>query len=263
MKFKFNLKREIKIGAAILVVLLTIAFTERRQGNVAIHDISIRMENIEENHFMDESDVQNLMQLSKENLKGASVERVNLKNIETKIKSDPFIKEAELYSDLKGNVVAKVELRRPIARMVRNDGPDGYIAEDGTIMPTSDRYTPRVVLISGGYIRKLLLMKNINWMAKDKAFEEGKQLIALINRIREDDFWSAQIAQLDIDSKGNVTILPQVGDEQIEFGKAGSDEEQKVKLGKLMIYYKEILPRVGWNKYNRVNLQYEGQIVAE
>ncbi len=54
MKFKFNLKREIKIGAAILVVLLTIAFTERRQGNVAIHDISIRMENIEENHFMDE-----------------------------------------------------------------------------------------------------------------------------------------------------------------------------------------------------------------
>ncbi len=57
------------------------------------------------------SDVQNLMQLSKENLKGASVERVNLKNIETKIKSDPFIKEAELYSDLKGNVVAKVELQ--------------------------------------------------------------------------------------------------------------------------------------------------------
>ncbi len=42
------------------------------------------------------------------------------------------------------------------------------------VMPTSDRYTPRVVLISGGYIQKLLLMKNINWVAKDKAFEEGQ-----------------------------------------------------------------------------------------
>src|SRR5687767_5960736 len=126
MKFKFNLKREIKIGAAIIVVLLTIAFTERRQAHLSIKDISIEMENINENHFLEENDIQDLMQLSKENLKGASMERVNLKSIETKIKSDPFIQDAELYSDLKGNVVARVELRRPIARIVRNDGPDGY-----------------------------------------------------------------------------------------------------------------------------------------
>jgi cell division protein FtsQ len=254
MKFKFNLKREIKIGAAILVVLLLIGFTERRQAHISIKDISIRMENINENHFLDESDIQNLMQLSKENLKGASISKVNLKGIEKKIMSDPFIQDAELYSDLKGNVVARVELRRPIARIVRNDGPDGYIAEDGTLMPTSDRFTPRVVLISGGYVRKLLQQDNVNQTP------EGKQLMELINRIREDEFWSAQVAQLDIDSKLNVTIYPQVGDEQIEFGKP---DNQEVKFTKLMIYYKEILPRVGWNKYNRVNLQYEGQIVAE
>lgn len=257
MKFKFNLKREIKIGAAILVVLLTIAFTERRQGNVAIKDISIRMENINDNHFLEESDIQTLMQLSKENLKGASVEKVNLKSIEKKIMNDPFIQDADLYSDLKGNVVARVELRRPIARIVRNDGPDGYIAEDGTLMPTSDKFTPRVVLISGGYARKLLLLDNVNKV------EGGKDLITLINKIREDEFWSAQIAQLDIDSKMNVVIYPQVGDERIEFGKPGNADEQEAKLKKLMIYYKEILPRVGWNRYNRVNLQYEGQIVAE
>jgi cell division protein FtsQ len=254
MKFKFNLKREIKIGAAIAVVLLTIAFTERRQAHVSIKDISIEMENINENHFLEENDIQDLMQLSKENLKGASMDRVNLKSIETKIKSDPFIKDAELYSDLKGNVVARVELRRPIARIVRNDGPDGYIAEDGTLMPTSDRFTPRVVLVSGGYAHKLLQLDNVN------EIPEGKNLIDLINYIREDDFWSAQIAQLDIDSKMNVTIYPQVGDEKIEFGKP---DNQELKFKKLMIYYKEILPRVGWNKYNRVNLQYEGQIVAE
>jgi cell division protein FtsQ len=254
MKFKFNLKREIKIGAAIAVVLLTIAFTERRQAHVSIKDISIEMENINENHFLEENDIQDLMQLSKENLKGASMDRVNLKSIETKIKSDPFIKDAELYSDLKGNVVARVELRRPIARIVRNDGPDGYIAEDGTLMPTSDRFTPRVVLISGGYAHKLLQLDNV------AEIPEGKNLIDLINYIREDDFWSAQIAQLDIDRKMNVTIYPQVGDEKIEFGKP---DNQELKFKKLMIYYKEILPRVGWNKYNRVNLQYEGQIVAE
>jgi cell division protein FtsQ len=51
-----------------------------------------------------------------------------------------------------------------------------------------------------------------------------------------------------------------VGDERIEFGRP---EDVEVKLKKLMIFYKEIMPRMGWNKYDRVNLEYEGQIVAE
>ena len=254
MKFKFNLKREIKIGAAIIVVLGVIAFTERRHGNVSIKDISVRLENIHDNHFLDEADIVELMQLNQENLRGASIDRVNLKQIEKKIKTNAFIKDAEMYSDLKGNVVVRVELRRPIARIVRNDGPDGYIAEDGAIMPVSDKFTSRVVLVSGSYVRTLLQQDNVN------ETEEGKQVMALINTIREDEFWSAQIAQLDIDSKVRITMFPQVGDEHIEFGKPDNLE---VKFSKLRIFYKEILPRMGWNKYGRVNLEYEGQIVAE
>lgn len=254
MKLKFNLKREIKIGAAIVVVMLLIAFTERRRSSVSIKDISVKLENTQGNHFMDESDVLGLMQLNKENLQGASIERVNLKSIEKKIKHDPFIQDAELYSDLKGNVVARVELRRPVARIVRNDGPDGYIAEDGTLMPVSDKFTSRVVLISGTYVRQLLQQDNVN------ETEDGKLLMELIGRIREDEFWGAQITQLDIDSKARIVLFPQVGDERIEFGKP---DNQEAKFRKLMIFYKEILPRMGWNRYERVNLEYEGQIIAE
>lgn len=254
MKLKFNLKREIKIGAALLVVGMFIAFTERRQGDVAIKDVTIKIDNLNENHFVDENDVLDLMELDQETLKGAGLEEVNLKEIEKRVRQEPFIKEADMYSDIKGNVVIRVELRRPVARLVRNDGPDGYIAEDGTIMPVSSKYTSRVVLISGGFIRTLLKQRNAN------DIEEGKQLMQLIQTIREDDFWNAQIAQLDIDSKANVTMYSQVGDERIEFGKP---DDQETKFKKLMIFYKEILPRTGWNKYKRVNLQYAGQIVAE
>jgi cell division protein FtsQ len=90
--------------------------------------------------------------------------------------------------------------------------------------------------------------------------EEGKQLMELLTRIRGDEFWSAQIAQLDIDSHCRINVFPQVGDEHIEFGKP---DNLDTKFKKLMIFYKEILPRVGWNRYSRINLEYEGQIVAE
>lgn len=254
MKIKFNVKRELKIVAAILVVAIFIAFTEHKQTEVAIKDIVVRIENIQNNHFLDESDIMELMQVKLQNVRGASMDKVKLKEIETKVKMDPFIKNAEMYTDLKGNMIVRVELRRPIARIVRNDGPDGYIAEDGTVMPVSEKFTARVLLISGSYVRKLLRQGNL------QKTEEGAQLLSLIRTIREDDFWNAQIAQLDIDSKTRIVMMPQVGDEQIEFGKP---ENMDVKFKKLKIFYKEILPSVGWNKYERVNLEYEGQLVAE
>jgi len=254
MKFKFNIRREIKIVTAIIIVGGIIAFTERRQGSASIKDITIKMRNANENHFLDEDDIVKLMELKMDNLKGASLDRVNMKEVEKKIRRDPFIKDAQLYSDLKGNLVVSAEIRRPIARIVRSDGPDGYIAEDGTVMPVSDKFTSRVILISGPYVRQILKQSNLN------TSEEGKQLITLINTIREDEFWNAQVAQLDIDSKMRITVYPQVGDERIEFGRPDNVD---TKLKKLMIFYKEILPRMGWNKYDRVNLEYEGQIVAE
>jgi len=253
-KLKFNIKREASIVGIVLVVFGLIAFTERMKGDVAVRDIHVRIENVHENHYVDEDDVMRLMAINKDNLRGTSMSKLNFRNIERKIMNDPFIKDAELYSDLKGDILVSVELRRPVARIVRNDGPDAYIAEDGTIMPVSEKFTSRVILISGAYVRTLLQMENI------LQTEEGVQLMNMITTIRDDEFWRAQIAQLDIDSKGRITVMPQIGDENIEFGKP---ENLEVKFSKLMIFYKEILPRVGWNKYSRVNLEYEGQIVAE
>jgi cell division protein FtsQ len=254
MKFKFNLRRELKIMAGIAVVAVIIAFTEKKQGGVSIKDITIKIDNLHANHFLDESDIMDLMQLKSEKLIGAGLNEVSLKAIENKIKRQPYIKKADLYSDLKGNLVVRAELRRPIARIVRNDGVDGYIAEDGTIMPVSEKFTSRVVLVSGQYVSQILKQDNMN------ESEETKRILDLIYKIREHEFWRAQISQLDIDTKSRITFFPQVGDERIEFGKP---ENLDVKFKKLMIFYKEILPRTGWNKYNRVNLEYEGQIITE
>jgi cell division protein FtsQ len=254
MKVKVNIKRELKIGAAIAVLFFFIAFSERKQGTVAVKDIIIKVENVQENYFLDEDDIVELMKLDKENLKGATLDRLNMKSLENKIKAHRFVEDAELYSDLKGNLIVKATLRRPIARIVRNDGPDGYIAEDGTVMPVTEKYTARVMLLSGAFARQLLQVRNLN------EIEEGKQVLEMLHMIRDDDFWKAQIAQLDIDSKARINIFPQIGNERIEFGKP---ENLEVKFKKLRIFYKEILPQQGWNKYERVNLEYEGQIIAE
>jgi len=254
MKFKFNIRRELKIVAVLVVLFGLIAFTERMKGDLAVSEIRISIENLHENHYLDEKDVYKLMRLDIDNLRGASLSQLNFREIEQRIRQNPYVADAELFSDLKGNLMVNVSLRRPVARIVQADGPDAYIAEDGTIMPVSDRFTSRVVLVSGDFMPKFLKLDNV------REAEEGVLLMDMLETIHDDPFWSAQIAQIDINAKGRAVLYPQVGDETIEFGKP-DDLERKFR--KLKIFYKEILPRVGWNKYDRINVEYEGQVVAE
>jgi len=254
MKWKLNIRKEIKVAVSIVAISFLIAFSERKQDGLLCKDIVIDLDNIRENHFLDEADIMKLVEGSGQSIKGTSLDHINLKAIETKLKYDKHILEAELYGDLKGNLVVNVKLRRPIARIVQEDAPDAYIAEDGVIMPVSENYTSRVVLISGAYVKTLLASEDLNKL------EEGKQLLEMIEFVNDDKFWKAQIAQLDINSAGKITIYPQMTGQLVQFGKA---EDFEMKFKKLMIFYKEILPQRGWTRYERVNLEYNGQIIAE
>lgn len=253
MKMKFNIRKEIKITVVLIGLSFLIAFSERKRGGSVCKDIVVELDNLNENHFLDEADVMQLVEGSGQPVKGVGIDRIKLKEIEKKLKYDKHILDAELFGDLKGNLIVNVELRRPIARIVQNDAPDAYIAEDGVVMPVSDKYTSRVVLISGA-VKHLLESEDLN------KSEEGKQLMEMIEFINGDKFWKAQVAQLDISRDDKVVIFPQVTGQRVEFGKA---ENIEVKFKKLMIFYKEILPTRGWTRYERVNLEYEGQVVAE
>jgi len=238
----------------LMGVCALISFSEREQSRIVCKNVIVEISNDHENYFMDEAEVLKLVASMQPGMIGADMEDLILKDIEKKLMTDGHIQDAQLFSDLKGNIVVSVELRRPVARIVRSQGTDAYIAEDGTIMSVSEKYTSRVLLVSGGMSEQLIRVSNI------REVDKGEALLELIQYIQEDDFWKAQIAQLDITSGGDVRMLPQVTGQLVEFGKA---DQIETKFSKLMIFYKKILPQRGWTKYKRVNLEYEGQIIAE
>jgi cell division protein FtsQ len=253
-KFKISIKRELRVVAALLAVGALISFSEREQSRIVCKNVFVEISNDHENYFMDEAGILKLVASMQPGMIGSDMDDLILKDIEKKLMTDGHIHDAQLFSDLKGNIVVSVELRRPIARIVRSQGPDAYIAEDGTIMSVSDRYTSRVLLVSGGLGEQVIRVSNISEV------NNGEGLLELIRYIYEDDFWRAQIAQLDVSPSGEVRMLPQVTGQLVEFGKA---DQIETKFSKLMIFYKEILPQRGWTRYRRVNLEYEGQIIAE
>jgi cell division protein FtsQ len=163
------------------------------------------------------------------------------------------VKDAQIFNDLKGNLVVNIDQMRPLARIINSFGGGSYISTESTILPLSTKFTSRVVVISGNYTNKI----NDAYLQKSK---EGRELIEMLQFIEKDEFLKAQIAQLEINDMGEMIMYPQIGKQYIEFGTA---ENFKVKFRKLKAFYKEILPTKGWGTYEKISLKYQNQIVCE
>jgi len=240
------------LGVATFILL--IAFVNIGSDSRVVKKVIISIENQLENHFIDNNDVQGMITNGyTESIEGTSYKDLNVRELENRVKVNSYVEDAEIYRDLKGNLIIKVVLRRPVARIVQYEGPDAYIAEDGALLPVSDKFSSRVLLITGTGTKEIASSESIFKSDYSKLFE-------LINYISADEFWKAQIAQIDMLKNGDVKLLPQVTKQYIEFGDLN---DIKNKFQRLEIFYQDILPRKGWNSYSRVNVKYKNQIICE
>ena len=234
---------------------VSVAFVNKRQEQRICEKVYISIDNEYNNYFISDREIENILtQYGEQKIEGLNVNEINLKQLEMRIKSHKFVQQAQVFRDLAGNININIKQNRPIARVVHPDSEqDVYIDEDGSVLPLSDRFTARVIPVT--------CSENLPGLNKG-FFQDstGKSYLALLKFIEQDNFWKAQIAQMHIDAKGKVSFLPQIGRETIQFGKP-EDIEQKFK--KILIFYRKVLPAMGWDKYQRVNVEFKDQIICE
>lgn len=236
-----------------LVLLVFIAFVEKKDAERKFVDISVKVKGMADVYFVDEKEIlDNLKSQFQTLVPGMALSKIDFQQLELKVESHPFVKNAEVYRDLKGNILVEIQQHQPIARIVRPMAADGYISSDGQVLPTSPKYTTRVLILEGDFAQKLLEAEDLSIDHQD--------LLALVEFIYQDPFWNAQITSLDIDGKGDIKLRQQVGKQVIEFGDARDIEE---KFEKISLFYEKIIPGKGWNAYSRVNVKYKDQIICE
>jgi len=255
MKFpRINIRSEIKLLVLIILAFSAIAFVERKQDFKKIQELNIIIHDEGNNYFLNKEEIHELISANNSDfIIGSDYADIDLKAIENRVRQNEYVSTTQAFKDLSGNLTIEISLCKPIARIIRSDKPDSYICESGKVISTSDKYTPRVLLISGDYLDKVTSGNLLSDSVYQPFFE-------MVNFINKDYFWKAQITQLNIDRKGNIILYPQVTKQYIEFGKA---EDINEKFIKLKYFYKKILPHKGWNHYARVNLEYEHQIICE
>jgi cell division protein FtsQ len=93
--------------------------------------------------------------------------------------------------------------------------------------------------------------------SKDSLLLNDVRSIAM--QIISEPFWMSQVAQIDITADRTFEMIPTVGNHVV---KLGNGENIPAKLNRLMVFYKQVLAKTGFDKYKLIDVQYKGQVVA-
>lgn len=238
------------LGSLILISL--ISFRALRLSERKVSGIEIVIINNQDFYLIDQFEIQALLDKEQSVVLGTNFDQVDIKLLERQVEENPFVAEIDVFMSVTGVLGAKVSPAQPIGRLMSSRGPDQYIDVTGKLLPMNADYTARVPLIS--------FTEYPQWESNLGENDLGKQLMEFLIFINKDELWRAQIAQLAVSEENELTLWPQMTKQLILFGPADEIEE---KFKKLKLFYKEVLPKKGWNTYSSINLKYKNQIVCK
>jgi cell division protein FtsQ len=201
--------------------------------------------------YIEKTDIKKLLATK---LKGSIINKpltdFNLSGLEKVLKTHAWIKNAELFFDNQDVLHVLVTEKEPVVRVFTKNGATFYLDSAGKKMPLLQNTNIRLAVVTNFPDYK-------NASAKDSALVNGlKDLIAFINA---NEFWKAQIAQVDVTEDYHFELIPTVGNHIIRFG-SGENVEDKFK--RLYVFYQQVLSKTGFDKYRIVDVQYADQIVG-
>jgi cell division protein FtsQ len=239
----------------LVFLLVVFEFFSYKGSKIACQNINVVLRRTAYNAYLpvSEQEIISLLQADASlDLGNASIKQISGEYIERLIKKNIFIKDVIVYKDYKGSLTLEVLSRNPIARLIDKGGRHMYIDREGFIMPIVPKYTHRLMIVydSEGYY--------LNEKSTQSYYSIA--LLSLLHYISNDKFLNANVESLEIGMVGDINVNLQVGNQVVEFGQP---DDIKKKFNKLALFYTQILPHTEWNKYKKVNLKFDKQIVCE
>lgn len=246
------------IGYAFLVVLglagvgMLMSLITKKDKTQVCTSLRVMIEGKES--FIDQQDISNIINEGFGKVIGRSVVDIPLQEIESVLSGLPYVSNAEVYLDMDGMMQVKVYQREVVLRVVSQMGEEYYVDSEGAKIPVTLKYVPHVMVANGfigeGYTQPLEKIES----------SVVTDLVRIVDHIQRDPLWLNQVVQLFVNRDQDIEIVPRVGDQQLILGTADSLD---YKLGRLEVFYSKILPKVGSDAYETVNVKYDGQIICE
>ena len=223
--------------------------------------IEVSIADSSEYNFVTVNEIMNIINGSSPGrLLGKPVGDISRSEVEEKVKGLKELRVAEVYLSIDGTLYIYADQRKPIMRVAARNGNDYYIDDEGFVIRRRNLNSPRLHIVSGNVNITPEMLGGVSILDTSIRKTILSDVYHIVNHIRRDPFWSAQIDQIYINGNNEIDLIPRVGNHIIRIGPPDDFSE---KLSSLQAFYRNVMPEVGWNKYSVINLKYKGQVVCK
>lgn len=232
----------------IAIIAASMAFSGRRLAQVRCSEVEVIIPESSP-RIVDEKELLKLVGKLDAGLVNRQLYAINTNQVEKGLERISSIKNAEVYRQflvenyqLKGKLVIEVQQRQPLFRVLSGKD-DYYMDEEGVRIDGNGEFIQHVLVVTG---------------EADEQFVR-ERLLPMIRFIEQDEFWKAQIQQVNVLKEGEVQVVPLIGDQLVEFG---GPEGYSKKFRNLKALYEQGFAETGWARYDTISLEFENQVVC-
>lgn len=223
------------------MLIFIYGFSQSKNENKNLLGIKIELTQ-ENDNLLNQTMVNKLLIENFGNVEKVKKHVLDLNNLEKILDNHPMIEKSNVYLNVKGELVAKVFDKKPLARVLLHNNDSRYIDKDGEIIPLSDNYSARVPFLTGSF----------------QNFKDDK-ILELLQKIEADDFYKSSVINVDVNNKKEVFISQRNQSYTIVFGKP---EDIDVKLNNFKAFYHFNKNEDKLNNYNQITLKYIKQVIC-
>ena len=252
--------------ALVVYLILAAGYCSRQRADRVCTGLNIVVKDSLKIGLITRESVRSILVGERMRLTGARLDSINLLAVEKALTSQSYIRSAKVYGSLDGKLNIEVEQRLPVARIQTENGYRFFLSEDGYVMPLRSSSFIDVPIVTGTpelpftprFEGQIQFLENTEKKSAEN-YLFLQNLINFVEFLRRDSFWGTQVVQINVIPGNEVELVPRIGRGVILLGNL---EQYQEKLDKLYTFYRRGLAYEGWNKYARINIKYDGQIVC-
>ena len=229
------------IVLAVALIVGIIWARNKSQGEVCSR-IDVEIINADSTLFVTPQGVLDELQGQGIKLVGKRMGSIDASEIEEALKLSPYLESADIVKCQDGRLLIRVSQLVPIFRVF--DGESSYyVNRAGKHMSANMYYHSDVPVVQGHFTRKY----------------PATRMLPLIQYVESDSLLHSLVAMYCVKDTNNIIIVPNISGHVINIGSADGFEN---KFAKLMQFYRQVMPKKGWETYDTISVKWNHQIVA-
>jgi cell division protein FtsQ len=230
--------------------VVVMGFVSGESEEVLCNRMDVTLTDTINNRFVTPGEVRALLESSDLQLQGYPLEAINIRRLEQLLEENPYIRNAEVSTDISGRLNIRLEQRVPLVRILPEGRRGYYLDTEGVVLPLSDRFTPLIIIASG----------NIPGPGPEGVLSGRlEEIYRFCSYLSRHELWNNQVVQIYVNRQDEYELIPRVGAHHILFGNMDHWES---KLRNLELLYSQGLSTYGWNTYETINLKYTNQVIC-